>query len=74
MSEDRWTYPAEGDDSRDIDREHADLDVGVAVDRKQAERHVTHEQDTEGRQGTSADAPGEDPSDRQAEGGQPTFE
>ena len=71
MSEDRWTYPAEGDDSRDIDREQTDA---ATVVRKQAERHVTHEQEPEGRQGTSADAPGQDPSDRQAEGGQATVE
>jgi len=71
MSEDRWTYPAEGDDSRDIDREHTDAQ---AVARKQEERSVTHGQDPERQQGTSADAPGVDPSDREARGGQPTVE
>jgi len=71
MSEDRWTYPSEGDDSRDIDREMTDAD---SVARKQDERAVTHEQEPERAQGTSADAPGVDPSDREVEGGQPTFE
>ena len=72
MSEDRWTYPAEGDDSRDIDREQTDPETVAA---KQAERHVTHEQEAEGQQGTTADAPGRDPSDRHHPGGgQPTFE
>lgn len=72
MSEDRWTYPSESDDSRDIDREQTDAETVAA---KQAERHVTHEQETSGQQGTSADAPGRDPSDRHDPGGgQPTFE
>ncbi len=71
MSEDRWTYPAEGDDSRDIDREQTDA---ATVAAKQAERHVTHEQPAEGQQGTSADAPGKDPSGHDDDGGQPTFE
>lgn len=70
MSEDRWTYPAEGDTSRDIDREQTDAET---VARKQAERAVTHPQERERVQGTSADAPGVDPSDREREGGQPTF-
>lgn len=69
MSEDRWTRPAEGDTSWDIDREMADPDV---VTRKQAERSVTHPQQRERVQGTSADAPGVDPSDREREGGQET--
>jgi len=70
MSEDRWTYPSEGDDSRDIDREHADAQT---VARKQEQRAVTHGQEPEHQQGTSADSPGADPSDRHHPGGgQPT--
>lgn len=68
-SEDRWTYPSREDDSRDIDREHADPE---AVAAKQAERAVSHPQERERRQGTSADSPGVDPSDREREGGTPT--
>ena len=71
MSEDRWTYPAQGEDSRDIDREHTDA---ATVARKQEERPVTHGQEPESQQGTSADAPGVNPSDRETRGGQPTFE
>ena len=62
-SEDRWTYPSRDDDSRDIDREHADAE---AVAAKQAERAVSHPQERERQQGTSADSPGVDPSDREA--------
>lgn len=61
-SEDRWTYPSRDDDSRDIDREHSDAE---AVAAKQAERAVSHPQERERQQGTSADAPGVDPSDRE---------
>ena len=61
-SEDRWTYPSRDDDSRDIYREHADAD---AVAAKQSGRAVTHPQEPERQQGTSADAPGYDPSDRE---------
>jgi hypothetical protein len=71
MSEDRYTYPAEGDSSADIDREMTDAET---VTRKQAERQVTHPQPRERVQGTSADSPGVDPSDRERPGGQPTFE
>ena len=71
MSEDRWTYPAEGETSRDIDREQADAET-VAL--KQEERAVSHPQEPERVQGLSADAPGVDPSDRDVEGGRPTFE
>jgi len=70
-SEDRWTYPAEGEDPRDIDRETADAE---AVARKQADRVVSHDQPRERAQGTSADAPGVDASDREQEAGQPTVE
>ena len=61
MSEDRRTYPSRDDDSRDIDREMTDPD---AVAAKQATRAVSHPQEPEGRQGTTADSPGVDPSDR----------
>jgi hypothetical protein len=71
MSEDRYTYPAEGDTPRDIDREVTDAET---VARKQAERQVTHPQPPERVQGTSADAPGHDPSDRERQGGRPTVE
>ena len=65
-SEDRWTYPSTADDSRDIDRETSDPE---AVAAKQAERAVSHPQERVRAQGTSADAPGVDPSDRESEGG-----
>jgi hypothetical protein len=71
MSEDRYTYPAEGDSPRDIDREMADAET---VARTRAERQVTHPQPRERAQGTSADAPGVDPSDREREGGRPASE
>jgi hypothetical protein len=60
-SGDRYIKPADGEDPRDIDREFTDAD-GVA--RRQAERAVSHPQEPEGEQGTSADAPGINPSDR----------
>jgi hypothetical protein len=65
-SEGRWTYPSRDDDSRDIDREQADAEVVAA---KQAERAVSHPQERERQQGTSADSPGVDPSDREHPGG-----
>ncbi len=68
-SENRWTYPSRDDDPRDIDREHADPE---AVTAKQAERAVSHSQERERQQGTSADSPGVDPSDRERDGGMPT--
>lgn len=71
MSEDRWTYPTGSDTSRDIDREQTDAET---VARKQDERAVSHPQAPDRAQGLSADAPGVDPSDRDAEGGQPTFD
>ena len=61
MSEDRWTYPSRDDDPRDIDREMSDADSVAA---KQATRAVSHAKAREGRQGTTADSPGVDPSDR----------
>ena len=71
MSEDRWTYPSRDDDSRDIDREMIDPESVAA---KQATRAVSHPQERERAQGTSADSPGIDPSDRERadDGGTPT--
>jgi hypothetical protein len=54
-SEDRYVYPAEGEDPRSSDREVVDP----------VERPVSHPQDVERSQGTSADSPGFDPSDRE---------
>lgn len=69
-SEDRWVYPAEGDDPRDIDRETTDAEAMVV---REATRHVTHDQDVERDQGLSSDKPGVDPSDRDhADEGLPT--
>jgi hypothetical protein len=70
-SEDRWTYPAEGETSKDIDAELTDAEV---VERKQRERSVSHPQEPERHQGLSSDAPGVDPKDRDVHGGQPTFQ
>jgi hypothetical protein len=61
-SEDRYVKPAKGADPRDIDRELTDADV---VARREAERAVSHPQPRERQQGTSADSPGFDPSDRE---------
>jgi hypothetical protein len=63
-SDDRYTYPADGDDPRDIDRERTDEQKMAEAAR---DRAVTHPQDTERDQGTSADQPGLDPSDRERE-------
>src|SRR3954451_2580002 len=52
--EDRYTYPTEGEQPLDDDRIEADP----------ADRQTTHEQERERDQGTSADTPGFDPSDR----------
>ena len=71
MSEDRWTYPSRDDDPRDIDREMTDPE---SVADKQATRAVSHPQERERTQGTRADSPGIDPSDRERaeDGGTPT--
>lgn len=53
--EDRYTYPTEGEQPLDDDRIEADP----------ADRPVSHDQEPERQQGTSADAPGFDPSDRE---------
>jgi hypothetical protein len=60
-SPDRYVKPAEGEDPRQIDEEFSDADV---VARRQAERAVSHPQESEREQGLSADAPGVNPSDR----------
>jgi hypothetical protein len=60
-SEDRYTYPSEGEDPRDIDREVSDE---KAMANRERDRQVTHPQEPERAQGTSADSPGFDPSDR----------
>ena len=65
-SEDRWTHPSAADDSGDIDREMTDPE---AVAAKQEERTGSHPQERVRAQGTSADSPGVDPSDRESEGG-----
>jgi hypothetical protein len=71
MSEDRWTYPARDEDPRQVDREMSDGDLAAI---KEATRAVTHPQERERTQGTSADSPGIDPSDRERadDGGTPT--
>ena len=70
-SEDRWVYPADGEDPREADREQQD---GDAMAEREAARPVSHDQDIERDQGLSADRPGVDPSDRERDGqrGQPT--
>ncbi len=60
-SEDRWVYPADGADPRDLDRARAEAD---APDRD-AERQVTHDQEVERDQGLSSDRPGVDVSERE---------
>ena len=68
----RQTYPADGADPREGDVDRQD---DAEQERIAAERHVTHDQPVERAQGTSADAPGVNPADRDSEdGGQPTFE
>ncbi len=61
-SDDRWTYPAEGDTPGDIDRETSDAEV---VDDVRRSRPVRHPQPEDREQGLSSDAPGVDPSDRE---------
>ena len=61
MTEDRYTYPAEGEDPRERDEEFTDA---AEMARVQRERHVTNPQEPERDQGTSADAPGRNPADR----------
>jgi hypothetical protein len=61
MSEDRYTYPTDGGDPRERDEEFTDSEAMAKLAR---ERQVTHPQEPEREQATSADAPGLDPADR----------
>ncbi len=67
-SEDRWVYPADGEDPRAIDREQTTDDLPD----RDAERQVSHDQEVERAQGLTSDQPGVDPSDRERETGDPT--
>jgi hypothetical protein len=60
-SEDRYVKPAAGEDPREIDRELTDAEF---VAGREAGRQVSHQQEAEGAQGISSDAPGVDASDR----------
>jgi hypothetical protein len=57
-SEDRWVYPTEGEDPRDLDdaTRHAESVEG---------RQTSHDQDAERAQGLSSDKPGVDVSERE---------
>jgi hypothetical protein len=57
-SEDRWVYPAEGEDPRDLDdaTRHAESVEG---------RQTSNDQDAERAQGLSSDKPGVDVSERE---------
>jgi hypothetical protein len=61
MSEDRYTYPTEGDDPRERDEEFTDSE---AMAERQRERQLTNAQEPDGAQTTSADSPGRNPADR----------
>ncbi len=61
MSEDRYTYPAEGDTSQDRDLDFTDVDEQERLAHRRA---VVNDQEPERAQGTSADAPGNNPADR----------
>jgi hypothetical protein len=65
MSEDRYTYPTDGGDPRDRDEEFTDTEE---MAKRQRERHVTHSQEREREQATSADSPGVNPADRHSVG------
>ena len=60
-SEDRYVKQPVGEDPREIDRELTDAEF---VARREAGRQVSHQQEAEGAQGISSDAPGVDASDR----------
>jgi hypothetical protein len=60
-SEDRYVKPADGENPREIDRELTDSEF---VARRETRRAVRHQQEAEGAQGISSDAPGLDASDR----------
>lgn len=57
-SEDRWVYPPEGEDPRDLD------DAGRHAGRVEG-RQTTHDQEAERAQGLSSDKPGVDLSERE---------
>ena len=61
MSEDRYTYPTDGEDPRERDEEFTDSEKMAKLAR---ERQVTNPQEPEREQATSADSPGFDPADR----------
>jgi hypothetical protein len=61
MSEDRYTSPTDGGDPRERDEEFTDAE---AMAKRQRERQVTHPQEPEREQATSADSPGTNPADR----------
>jgi hypothetical protein len=61
MSEDRYTYPADGEDPRERDEEFTDSEKMAKLAR---ERQVTNPQAPEREQATSADSPGRNPADR----------
>ena len=61
MTEDRYTYPTDGEDPRTRDEEFTDAEE---MERVQQERNVTRPQSPEGDRGTSSDSPGRNPSDR----------
>lgn len=67
-SQDRWVYPADGEDPRDIDRENTDA---ATTAHREATRNVSHDQEVESAQGLSSDKPGVNPSDRDVDGGSP---
>lgn len=69
-SEDRWVYPAEDEDPREIDRETTDAE---AMAQREATRNVSHDQEPVRNQGLSSDKPGVDVSEREEpERGLPT--
>jgi len=63
MSEDRYTYPAEGETSQDRDADFTDVEEQARLAERRA---VVNAEEPERAQGTSADAPGHNPADRGA--------
>ena len=63
MSEDRYTYPAEGETSEDRDRDFTDVEEQA---RLAEHRSVVNAEEPEGAQGTSADAQGHNPAARES--------
>lgn len=56
----RWSYPAEGETSADIDREMTDAE---SVEAKQSHRTIVNPQVPAGAQGLSSDSPGTNPAE-----------